>query len=203
MNERLLHPGPDKVFPEVRCQYWVLCGRQAIKHHQWTCNGFRRWRGKLVVLNMEALPPAHLRLLKPPFFSVRVNCFGPYVIKFGRCCEKWWGGIFKCLTTQCVHLNLLNADAFLLVLRQFVAQRGTPFNILSDQGTNFRGADIELRESFTEMEPQLQEELTEKQIKFCLNPPVVPHFGGTWKREIQFVKKALQVVIDSQPVQEG
>lgn len=140
MNERLLHPGPDKVFPEVRCQYWVLCGRQAIKHLQWTCNGFRRWRGKLVVLKMVDLPPAHLRLLKPPFFSVRVNCFGPYVIKFGRCCEKWWGVIFKYLTTQCVHLNLLNADAFLLALRQFVAQRGTPFKILSDQGTNFRGA---------------------------------------------------------------
>lgn len=52
------------------------------------------------------------------------------------------------------------------------------------------------------MEPQLQERLTENQIKFRLNPPASPHFGGVWEREIQSVKKSLQVVIGAQVLQE-
>ena len=147
---------------------------------------------------MADLPPARLRIFKPPFFSTGVDCFGPYVIKVGRRSEKRWGVIFKCLTTRCVHLDLLNsidADAFLLALRRFIARRGTPFEVLSDQGTNFRGAERELKEAFAAMEPQLQERLAKQRIKFKFNPPAAPHFGGAWEREIQSVKKALQVVI--------
>ncbi|KAE8295207.1 Extracellular calcium-sensing receptor [Larimichthys crocea] len=52
------------------------------------------------------------------------------------------------------------------------------------------------------MESQLQERLVGKQIKFCFNPPASPHFGGVWEREIQSVKKSLQVVIGAQVLQE-
>ena len=205
MDARLLHPGPDRVFAEIRRKYWVLRGRQAIKHHQRTCTECRKWRGQPVVPIMADLPPARLRIFKPPFFSTGVDCFGPYVIKVGRRSEKRWGVIFKCLTTRCVHLDLLNsidADAFLLALRRFIARRGTPFEVLSDQGTNFRGAERELKEAFAAMEPQLQEGLAKQRIKFKFNPPAAPHFGGAWEREIQSVKKALQVVIGAQSLQE-
>lgn len=89
-----------------------------------------------------------LWLLKPPFFSTDFDFFGPYTVTIGRCSEKRWGVIFECLTTRCVHLDLLNSidtDAFLLALRGFIARQGTPFEIISDQGTNFRGAERELR----------------------------------------------------------
>lgn len=204
MDERLLHPGPDRVFAETRHQYWVLRGRQAVKHHQRTCTGCGKWKGKPVIPIMADLPSARLRLLKPPFFSTGVDCFGPYTVKVGRRSEKRWGVIFKCLTTRCVHLDLLNsidADAFLLALRRFIARQGTPFEILSDQGTNFRGAARELEEAFAGMMPQLQEELAKKQIKFHFNPPASPHFGGAWERDIQSVKKALQVVIGTLSLQ--
>ncbi|XP_045906634.1 uncharacterized protein LOC123971678 [Micropterus dolomieu] len=52
--------------------------------------------------------------------------------------------IFKCLTTRCVHLDLLcslDTDSFLLALRRFTARRGTPFELWSDQGTNFKGGE--------------------------------------------------------------
>ncbi|KAL7880314.1 hypothetical protein SRHO_G00025680 [Serrasalmus rhombeus] len=38
-DERLLHPGTERVYAEVRRQYWILRGRQAIRHHQLHC----RW----------------------------------------------------------------------------------------------------------------------------------------------------------------
>lgn len=52
------------------------------------------------------------------------------------------------------------------------------------------------------MVPDLQERLAKNQIKFQFNPPAAPHFGGAWEREIQSVKKALQVVVGQQSLHE-
>ena len=147
---------------------------------------------------MADLPAARLRLQKPPYWSTGVDCFGPYAVKIGRRQEKRWGVIFKCLTTRCVHLDLLcsmDTDSFLLALRRFVARRGKPFEILCDRGTNFQGADKELKRAFEALEPALKEQLAEQNISFKFNPPLAPHFGGVWEREIKSVKAALQVVL--------
>ena len=77
---------------------------------------------------MADLPPARLRLLKPPFWSTGVDCFGPLMIKLGRHVEKPWGILFKCLTTRCVHLDLLESfdtEAFLMALRWFISEGET------------------------------------------------------------------------------
>lgn len=58
------------------------------------------------------------------------------------------------MTTRCVHLDLLSnmeTDSFLMALRHMVARRGTPSEILADQGTNFLGGDKELQTAFTSM----------------------------------------------------
>lgn len=44
--------------------------------------------------------------------------------------------------------------------------------------------------------------LAENQIQCKFYPSAAPHFGGLWEREIQSVKKTLQVVIDTQPLHE-
>ncbi|KAI4901564.1 hypothetical protein NFI96_009438, partial [Prochilodus magdalenae] len=120
-DERLLHPGAERVYTEIRRQYWILRGRQAIRHHQLHCPTCQRWRAQPKVPQMSDLPPERLRLLCPPFFSTGVDCFGPYLVKIGRRTEKRWGVVFKCLTTRAVHIELLSsmdADTFLLALRK-------------------------------------------------------------------------------------
>lgn len=119
--------------------------------------------------------------------------------------EKRWGVIFKCLTTRAVHIELLNSmdvDAFLLALRRFIARRGRPKELRSDCGTNFRGADRELREAFAAMESPLKERLADHQITFKFNPPHAPHFGGTWEREVRSIKTALRAAVGGQSVSE-
>lgn len=152
---------------------------------------------------MADLPPARLRLLKPPFYSTGMYCFGPFQIKIGRRCEKRWGIIFKCLTTQSVHLDLLTAidtDSFLMALRRFIARRGTPRELFSDNGTNFHGDQRELQEAFASLTPQIQLHLAKQKISFHFNPPGAPHFGGVWEREIRSVKTALRITVSSQVV---
>ncbi|KAJ8356221.1 hypothetical protein SKAU_G00190150 [Synaphobranchus kaupii] len=120
-DERLLHPGTERVYAEIRRQYWILRGRQAIRHHQLKCPSCQRWRAQPKVPQMADLPPQRLRLLCPPFYSTGVDCFGPYLVKIVRRTSR----IFKCLTTRAVHLELLNSmdvDAFLLALRRFIAR---------------------------------------------------------------------------------
>ncbi|XP_049326051.1 uncharacterized protein LOC111195703 [Astyanax mexicanus] len=205
-DDELHHPGPERVFGEIRRRYWVLRGREAVKRHQHNCPECRRWRATPVIPKMADLPSARLRLYKPPFWSTGVDCFGPYSAKIGRRLEKRWGVIFKCMTTSCVHLDLLESidtDAFLMALRRFVARRGKPFEILSDRGTNFRGGAAELQDAFASLEDSLRQHLADQQIAFRFNPPNAPHFGGTWEREIKSVKAALQVVLGNQTVMES
>lgn len=51
-----------------------------------------------------------------------------------------------------------------------MAQRGKLFELLSDQGTNFKGGSKELHEAFSAMEPSLQEQLAAEQIQFRFSP---------------------------------
>lgn len=204
-DDRLLHAGPERVFAEIRRAYWILRGRQAIKKHQRHCVECRKWRSKPVIPQMADLPAARLRLNKPAFWSTGVDCFGPYMVKIGRRREKRWGIVFKCLTSRCVHLDLMpsmDTDSFLLALRRFIPRRGKPYEILSDRGTNFRGGEKELREAFEALEPSLKEQLAKQCITFRFNPPLAPHFGGAWKREIKSVKALLQTILKDQAIPE-
>lgn len=111
---------------------------------------------------MADLPQARLQLFKPAFFSTGMDCFGPFTVKVGRRNEKRWGILFKCLTTCAIHIDLLHSldtDSFLMALRRFISRRGKPSELLSDQGTNFKGGDRELQEAFKALNPLLQAQL--------------------------------------------
>ncbi len=134
-----------------------------------------------------------------------MDCFGPFTVKIGRRNEKRWGILFKCLTTRAVHIDLLSSldtDSFLMALRRFTSRRGKPSELLSDQGTNFKGGERELQESFKSLCPTLQTELAKQQIQFRFNPPSSPHFGGVWEREIRSIKSALYATLQGQSMTE-
>jgi len=55
------------------------------------------------------------------------------------------------MSTKAVHLKLvsdLSSTAFIKALRRFVAIRGRCARLYSDNGTNFKGAERELRQMF-------------------------------------------------------
>ncbi len=204
-DDNLLHPGSERVLAELRRRYWILRGRAAIKTHQLACMECQKWRAQPKIPMMADLPPARLRLYKPPFYSTGMDCFGPFTVKIGRRTEKRWGIVFKCMTTRCLHLDLLESldtDAFLMSLRRFIARRGKPFELFSDNGTNFTGGNREIKDAYEAMAPQLKELLVEQKISFRFIPPSAPHFGGIWEREVKSVKQALKVILKEQTVPE-
>ncbi|XP_033114100.1 uncharacterized protein LOC117114530 [Anneissia japonica] len=205
-DQRLYHPGPERVLAEIRRKFWILRGREAIRGQQRQCAHCQKWRGNPKIPKISDLPQSRLRLFKPAFYSTGVDCFGPMIVKIGRKSEKRWDIIYKCMTTRSIHLDLLESmdvDSFLMSLRRFVARRGKPYEILSDCGTNFKGGDKELKQAFHAMSTELQIQLADQRVCFKFNPPLAPHFGGTWEREIKSVKNALRVALGAQSVTEA
>ena len=142
------------------------------------------------------------RLKKPPFYSVGVDCFGLLFVKTGCCQEKRWGILYKCMTTRCIHLDLLgslDADAFLLYLRCFVPHWGKPLELLCDNDTNFTGWCQELKDAFETTATYQQEQLVQK-ICLQFHPPASPHSGGTWELEKTSVKTTLTLLIEVQGI---
>ena len=61
---------------------------------------------------------------------------------------KTYGVILTCLAIRAVHIEVaasLSTDSFMCALRRFIARRGEVRMIRSDNGSNFVGANRELK----------------------------------------------------------
>ncbi|GFS50998.1 putative RNA-directed DNA polymerase from transposon X-element [Trichonephila clavipes] len=123
------------------------------------------------------------------FEVVGVDLAGPLYVKGG---QKSWIVLFTCATYRAVHLELtssLSTDAFLLSFRRFIARRGRPRVIYSDNGTNFRGAHGELSGIDWEKVLKLA---TIQRIIWKFNPPTAAWWGGWWERLVRVLKELLR-----------
>ena len=83
------------------------------------------------------------------FTNVGVDYFGPFIVKIGRRNEKRWCCLFTCLTVRAVHIEVvpkIDTDSCLNAIMRFIARRGKPSTMISDNGTNFVGAEREFAE---------------------------------------------------------
>ena len=155
---------------------------------------------------MAALPAERLTPGKSPFEFTGVDYFGPVFVTQGRSQVKRWGCLFTCLTTRAVHLEVahtLDTESFLCALSRFISRRGTPSKIYSDNGTNFTGAEKELRCMVQSLnQTRVQEACLKRNIEWHFIPPSASHMGGVWERIVQSVKRVLRAVLKDVNVQD-
>ena len=130
---------------------------------------------------MADLPTERLSIKQQPFTYTSVDYFGPIYVKFSRktrsnqAISKWYGVIFTCLTERAVHIELaanLTKDIFLLTLRCFIARRGKAKEIVSDNRSNFIGADRELCEALEKLgQRKIYNDLSSRNIIWKFNTP--------------------------------
>ena len=201
------HGGPEHMIAEVRLQYWPIKCRQLAKGIVHDCMDCRRHTVTPKPPIMADLPVQRITAGSKPFEFTGLDYFGPIMVKRGRSRLKRWGCIFTCLVTRAVHIELadsLETDDFILVLRCFVSRRGQPVQLFSDNGTNFRGADRELRENLQGLDQSMiQNYMMKYKIDWKFITPHAPHFGGAWERLIKSVKRALSAILKDQCVTES
>ncbi|KAF6213645.1 hypothetical protein GE061_011366 [Apolygus lucorum] len=200
------HQGKETILNALRQKYWVLRARLAVKSSFNRCGLCQLKRATPQPPKMAPLPPARMAHNCRPFTSVGLDYFGPLQVTIGRRQEKRYVALFTCLTVRAVHLEVatdLSSGSAIMAIRRFIARRGTPREIFSDNGTNFKKADRELKDAFRDLQAdEVQRQLAPHGIKWIFNCPAAPHMGGAWERLVQTVKKALNATLNEQAPRE-
>ena len=198
-HDRLFHAGVRTTLYTVRHRFWLVDGTTQVKRIIHRCVECLRRRPTPMNSKMSDLPPSRVQQC-PVFSHVGVDFFGPVLLKErehkNRVIIKGYGCIFVCMATKAVHIEIvsdLSTERFLAAFRRFIARRGIPSHVYSDNGSNFVGANNQLRELFVlcNAEPfqnAVSDCASRLNIKWHFNPPLSPHFGGIWEAAVKSFK---------------
>ena len=200
-HRQVLHSGAEHTLNELRQMYWIPKARSTIKSYLQKCVVCKKRSSRPQAPLMADLPEARFDCQRP-FSSVGLDFFGPLHVRVGRRTERRYVLLITCLASRALHLEVtpsLDTDSFLLALRRFIARRGKPAQIFSDNWKSFKRADRELREAMRSWNrAHISDAMTQEDIRWRFNPPGGPHMGGCWERLVSSVKRALRVVLGGQ-----
>lgn len=203
---KLFHAGPQHTLSYIRLTYWPLKARSLVRKIIHDCVTCFRVNPRSLNPIMGDLPTARVVPARP-FLNTGIDYAGPFLIKDGKLrgkkLVKCYLCIFVCFSTKAVHLELvgdLTTESFLNSLKRFISRRGICSNIFSDNATNFRGADNELREISkflykTSKNENINHFLTDNCISWHFIPPSSPHMGGLWEAAVKSAKYHLKRIL--------
>ena len=169
-HKRLCHAGPKLLLGTLQQRYHIISARRIVRKCARECVICRRTSPKVSTQLMGQLPGERVN---PSFANemVSIDYAGPVFIKVGSkrkpISEKAYIAIFVCLQTKSCHVQLvsdLTAEAFVAALRRFVARRGKPRHIWSDNATCFTRANKDLKDFFDYLK---RSEVQETVENFC------------------------------------
>ena len=186
-HEQVKHQGRHLTEGALRSGgYWIMGAKNLISSYIHDCFTCRRFRGKFGEQLMADLPADRVTP-SPPFSHIGVDVFGPWQVlsrktRGGLANDKRWAVLFTCLTIRAVHIEVieeLSTSSFINAFRRFTSVRGPVKVVRSDRGTNFIGAESELK------------------VEWKFNPPHSSHMGGVWERMIKTARDILDTLLSS------
>ena len=193
------HEGREHTLSRLRESYWLLRGSSEVRCVLKSCISCARRQAKPMEQKMADLPADRVTPDQPVFSRVGVDLFGPFHVRRGRAQVKRYGVVFTCLVSRAVHIEVADSqssDSFINALRRFTARRGPVELIRCDNGTNFVGAEKELRKELENLnQRRIHETMLKHNIEWRFNPPCASHFGGAWERQIRSIRKVLNALL--------
>ncbi|UYV60287.1 hypothetical protein LAZ67_1000726 [Cordylochernes scorpioides] len=163
------HAGLQTLLGILRENYWILRSRKTVKKIINQCIRCKRFTATPATVESTSLPEDRVRDAAV-FEIVGVDLTGHLILKNKK---KAWIVIFT---------------SFLQAFRRFIARRGRPLIVYSDNGTNFKGIANALKKiDFS----RLKCDPTLKNITWKFIPPGAPWWGGWWERLIGMMKQLL------------
>ena len=199
-HQQIQHQGRGMAVNQIRMSgFWIIGCSSAVSYYISKCVRCRKLFAQVQEQKMADLPEDRLEPA-PPFTNCGVDLFGPWYIKEGRKELKRYGVLFTCMATRAIHIETavsLSSDSFINAVRRFISIRGPIRQLRSDRGTNFIGAESELKEALAEMDHHavsqflLKEGCDYSHYEVKLNAPSASHTGGAWERQIRSVRRIL------------
>lgn len=193
------HAGPTLLMSTLGREYYLIQGMAVVKSICRNCVTCKRFHAETERQLMGQLPKCRV-IPGSPFNSVGTDFAGPITTKRGYTRKpvllKSYVCVFVCMTTKAIHLETvsdLTTASFMACLKRFVARRGKPQHIYSDNGTNFVGAFRELEEVYAlmrtaKMQTAVNHYCTNDRINWHFSPARAPHFGGIWEAAVKSFK---------------
>ena len=203
---RLLHAGPTLTMSSIGLRFRIIGLRRIVRSIVRACVICKRHIHNNSYQLQGQLPPERVNP-GSVFEKVGIDYAGPVNIKYGYTRKpvivKAYVCLFVSLSVKAVHLEIvsdLTSEAFIAALRRFISRRGHPCLLWSDNGTNFVGANRQLKELFRfirskSTEKAVSEFCTSKSIEWRFIPERSPHFGGLWEAAVKQMKFHLRRVV--------
>ena len=106
--------------------------------------------------------------------------------------------MFTCLACRAVHFEMLKdmTPTAINALVRFHSRHPGLRVLYSDNGTNFRGADGELKRAVAAWNSSVAAEALQLSgIEWKFGPPNTPHWGGIWEHLVKSTKKHLSALL--------
>ena len=98
----------------------------------------------------------------------------------------------------------LDIDSLLNAFNRMTTRRGFPEQVISDDGTNFVGAQRKLRELVYVLdERKIQESTANRGVVWKFNRPLAPHFNGLHEVLIKATKRSMFHVLSNADLTDG
>ncbi|KRX59253.1 hypothetical protein T09_9840 [Trichinella sp. T9] len=141
-----------------------------------------------------------------PFENTGLDFIGPLHIDREDGCTKGYMCLFTCMVTRSIHLELLSdlsAERFIQALNRFVARRGYPRIIQSDNFSTFKMADRQLKNLFAKPSlDKIQRTMIRHRIEWKFITKRAPWNGGYWERLVRSVKNTLRKILEKTTLDE-
>ncbi|XP_053380514.1 uncharacterized protein LOC128548907 [Mercenaria mercenaria] len=196
-HKEILHSGVSQTLAKTRQRFWIPHGRATIKSVLHMCTVCRRFDGGPYKMPpMPSLPPSRVTECRP-FSRTGLDYLGPIYVKSNDTPKKVWVCLFTCLVTRAVHLEVvldMSTEEFLMCLRRFISQRGTPVQLISDNGSHFKAASSILDRIWnrTLHSDEVQTYASNSRITWNFITELAPWMGGYYERLVGIVKKVFR-----------
>ena len=200
------HCGPSTLLTHSANLYHVVGGRTLARTTCNQCITCRKQAAKASSQLLGQLPPERVEP-QHVFLHTGMDFCGPFKIRQGYTRKpveiEVPLAIFICMATKAVHLEVVSdqkTPALLAAIDRFVARRGMPLHLYSDNGPNYTGAKNQLFKlyqslSSTQGQDALQAYVFQHHITWHNSPQRAPHFGGLWEAAVKSTKHHLKRII--------
>lgn len=192
-----LHSGAQHLLAQIRRKYFIPKALQMIKIVIKKCTGCQKYKAKPYALpTMPPHPDIRVNRFRV-FENIGLDYIGPVTIKNDSGHNKVWILIITCFNTRAVHLEVitdLSADKFINGFRRYIARRGKPSTVLSDNGTQFQLGEKVLRLMWSNLikTSEIHTYFSKEGIEWKFITPLSPFKGAIYERLVQIFKNAFR-----------